>query len=130
MGEKMTTETWDLWFPGAAATGIPFARSKIDPAERLLVHAAPPLLNVSVRGGDGGLLAQGEQLEATAETPITRLTRRGGSIVREDIWPKASDVGGVVILPGGEAGTLLEWWNADDHSEWRWRVEFYNRKSR
>ena len=125
---KKATETWDLWFPGAAATGIPFARSKIDGAEVLLVHAAPPVLSVSVRNGDGSLLAQAEELEATAETPITRLTRQGRSITREDIWPGNPDVGRLVILPGGEAGTLLEWWNAEDQSEWRWRVEFYNRK--
>jgi hypothetical protein len=25
-----------------------------------------------------------------------------------------------------EAGTLLEWWNAADGSEWRWKIEFYN----
>lgn len=129
MGEKKTTETWDLWFPGAAATGIPFARSKIDPADILLVHSAPPVLSVSVRNGDGSLLAQAEQLEATAQTPITRLTRRGRNIVREDIWPQAADVGRLIILPGGEAGTLVAWWNAEDHGEWRWRVEFYNCKS-
>jgi hypothetical protein len=31
-----------------------------------------------------------------------------------------------VILPGGEAGILKSWWHADDHSEWRWQIEFYN----
>lgn len=120
-------QTWDMWFPGAAATGIPFARSKIQGAEVLLVHAAPPKLAVSVRNGDGSLLAQGDDLAATADTPIVRLTRRGKQIVREDIWPEAADLGRVVILPGGEAGKLLEWWHAEDRSEWRWRVEFYNR---
>ena len=34
--------------------------------------------------------------------------------------------GALVILPGGEVGTLVAWWNAADGSEWRWRVEFYN----
>jgi hypothetical protein len=24
------TETWDLWFPHAAATGLPFCRSRVD----------------------------------------------------------------------------------------------------
>ena len=107
--ELQLMETWDMWFPGAAATGIPFARSKIQGTEVLLVHAAPP------------------RLTATADTPITRLTRRGKMIVREDIWPEAADFGRVVILPGGEAGKLLDWWHAEDRSEWRWRVEFYNR---
>jgi hypothetical protein len=31
-----------------------------------------------------------------------------------------------VILPGGEVGTLIRWWNTEDGSEWRWQVEFYN----
>jgi hypothetical protein len=48
------------------------------------------------------------------------------SISREDRWPAAADVGAVVILPGGEAGELKSWWNADDGSAWRWQVEFYN----
>ena len=38
-------EVWDLWFPDAGATGICFARSRVDDqaaGNRLLVHAAPP----------------------------------------------------------------------------------------
>ena len=38
------------------------------------------------------------------------------------------DLGSLIILPGGEVGTLLEWWNAEDGSEWRWRIEFYNHR--
>jgi hypothetical protein len=30
------------------------------------------------------------------------------------------------MLPGGEVGILKSWWNAPDHKEWRWQVEFYN----
>jgi hypothetical protein len=61
---------------------------------------------------------------------MTRLSLGdGGSrLVREDRWPSADDLGALVILPGGEVGTLVEWWNAPDSSEWRWRVEFYNRR--
>jgi hypothetical protein len=33
-----------------------------------------------------------------------------------------------VVLPGGEVGILLAWWNAEDGSEWRWQVEFYNQR--
>lgn len=130
MADHKTAEMWDLWYPAAAATGMPFARSRINGGDVLLVHAAPPVLSVSIRTDDGHLLAQADELNATAETPITRLTRRGNRIDREDIWPGSADVGRVVILPGGEAGVLLEWWNAEDYSEWRWRVEFYNRESR
>ncbi len=38
------------------------------------------------------------------------------------------DLGALVMLPGGDVGTLIEWWNAGDGREWRWRVEFYNRR--
>ncbi len=34
----------------------------------------------------------------------------------------------MVILPGREVGQLLQWWNAEDGSEWRWQVEFYNHR--
>ncbi len=93
----------------------------------MLVHAAPPVLTVTVRH-DGRVLAEGKDLEATYETPITRLTRRGDRIEREDIWPGDEELGRLVLLPGGEVGTLKQWWNAEDHSEWRWRVEFYNHR--
>ncbi len=125
-----STEDWDLWYPKAAATGLPFARGRIDATDVLLVHAAPPVLTVTVRTGDGQVRAQGKDLEATQETPITRLICRDGRVTREDIWPGPEDIGRVVLLPGGEAGTLTAWWNADDHSEWRWTMELYNQVTR
>jgi hypothetical protein len=54
------------------------------------------------------------------------LLRHGATITLEDGWPTPSDIGRVVLLPGGEAGILKSWWNADDRKEWRWQVEFYN----
>ena len=121
-------EIWDLWYPKAAATGIPFARSRIVPQEVVLVHAAPESLTVTVRSEDGAVKAEGEDLKATRESPMTRLLCMGGKVVREDAWPEAGDIGRIVILPGGEAGVLRSWWHAEDHSEWRWEVEFYNHK--
>ena len=126
MAEK-TMQIWDLWYPQAAATGLPFARGRIDGADVMLVHSAPKVLEVKVYDGDT-LAAQGKDLEATDDTPITRLTRRGNRIEREDIWPGPEDIGTLVLLPGGEVGTLIQWWNAPDHSEWRWQVELYNKK--
>ena len=126
MADK-TVQVWDLWYPQAAATGLPFARGRIDGAEVMLVHSAPDVLEVKVYDGDT-LVAQGKELEATGDTPITRLTRRGDRIEREDIWPGPADIGTLVLLPGGEVGTLIQWWNAPDHSEWRWQVELYNKK--
>jgi hypothetical protein len=49
-------------------------------------------------------------------------------VIREDRWPTDADLGAIVILPGGEAGVLTAWWNADDGSAWRWSVEFSNRR--
>ena len=120
-------ETWDLWFPDAGATGLPFARGRLDPTDVLWVHAAPPSLNVTVRDGDERVLASGDQLQRQGERlPLTRLSRRGDKIEREDRWPTQADLGALVILPGGEVGRLTTWWNAEDGSEWRWQVEFYN----
>ena len=121
-------ETWELWYPDAGATGLPFARCRIDPTPVLWVHAAPERLAVTVRDGFGQVVAAGEPLERNgARLPMTRLARMSGRIVREDRWPRQSDLGATVLLPGGEAGKLVAWWNAPDASEWRWQVEFYNR---
>ncbi len=126
---KTQNEEWDLWYPQAGATGLPFARSRVDAgAEVILVHSAPPILNVTVRDSSGHTVARAENLEATADTPIARLTRQGEQLSRTDIWPSTEDIGRLVLLPGGEAATLLQWWNAPDHSEWRWQIELYNHR--
>ena len=128
-GETMASPViWDLWYPEAAAQGLPFARGRLDATVVLLVHAAPETLDVSVQNDDGQLLARGAGLARTAERPMARLTVADGQIAREDIWPMDDDIGRPVILPGGEVGILLGWWNAEDGSEWRWQVEFYNHR--
>jgi hypothetical protein len=122
-------ETWDLWFPGPGATGLPFARARVnaaDVAERVLVHAAPQKLQVTVRDQSGTVVAKGEGLERHQPGPMSFLIRHGSDITLEDGWPTEQDIGRVIILPGGEAGILKSWWNADDRREWRWQVEFYN----
>ncbi|HEY3473770.1 MAG TPA: hypothetical protein VGK56_04120 [Anaerolineales bacterium] len=121
-------QIWDLWYPRAGATGIAFARGRLDETDILLVHAPPPVLTVEVRSDDGQRLAYAQDLEQTADRPIARLTLEGDRIRRQDLWPEESDIGKLVILPGGEVGTLLSWWNAEDGSEWRWQVEFYNHR--
>ncbi|MEO6397539.1 MAG: hypothetical protein ABIP13_03630 [Tepidiformaceae bacterium] len=40
-----------------------------------------------------------------------------------DRGPDETDVGALVLLPGGEVAVLLAWWNAADGNEWRWQVE-------
>jgi hypothetical protein len=125
----MTDEIWDLWFPSAGATGVSFARARVDGAvagDRILVHAAPPSLGVELRADDGALIARGDDLERGAPGPMTFLLREGDRIRLEDGWPTDDDLGRVVILPGGEAGILRSWWHAQDRRSWRWQVEFSN----
>src|SRR5579885_2037487 len=92
---------WDIWYPKAASTGIPFSRGHLDATEVLLIHAAPPVCTVSIYTEDGVRTAFGQDLGATDETPITRLIRQGATITRRDIWPTQDDLGLLVMLPGG-----------------------------
>jgi len=121
-------ETWDLWYPGAAATGLPFARGRLDPTDVLWVHSPPKKLEVTVRRFDGTVRAHDQVAREGSYLPMSRLSLDGARIRRDDRWPAEGDLGELVILPGGEVGTLVEWWNADDGREWRWRLEFYNRR--
>jgi hypothetical protein len=126
----MSTErlqTWELWYPSAGATGIHLARARIDPVEVAWAHAVPRTLSVTVRLGDDRVIARGEALERSgAYLPMTRLALDGDAIRREDRWPTPDDLGAIVILPGGEAGVLTAWWNAEDGSSWRWSIELSN----
>ena len=128
MSAKHELQIWDLWYPQAAATGVAFARGRMNPTNILLVHAAPPMLTVEVRSDSGKRIAYAQDLPQTADRPIARLTLQGSTLTREDLWPTPGDIGQLVILPGGEVGQLLSWWNAEDGSEWRWQVEFYNHR--
>ena len=122
-----TNQTWELWYPDAAATGLYLARARIDPIEVVWAHAVPRKVSVTVRQGDDRVVARGEGLERSGPyLPMTRFTLDGESVTREDRWPAAEDLGAIVILPGGEAGVLTAWWNAEDGSAWRWSVEFSN----
>jgi hypothetical protein len=121
-------QIWDLWYPQAGATGVPFARGRLAATKMLWLHAAPPVLTVEVRTDDGQRVAFAKDLPQTADRPMTRLMLRDDQITREDQWPTQNDLGALVILPGGEVGKLISWWNAADESEWRWQVEFYNHR--
>ena len=75
---------------------------------------------------DEDLVASAEGLAHDAVTPMSRIVLQDGTARRENVWPGQNDLGTPVILPGGEAGILQKWWHAEDRSEWRWQVEFYN----
>lgn len=128
MAKQLPTQIWDLWYPHAASAGLAFARGRMEPTNVLWVHAPPRSLSVCVLDANGTVLSQGKDLEQTADRPMARLTRKGAEVTREDLWPTNQDLGQFVILPGGEIGTLQSWWNAEDGSEWRWTVEFYNHR--
>ncbi len=121
--------TWEIWYPNAAADGLLIARGKLDPTDVMWLHAAPDTIRVEVSDESGQRVAFGDQLQLNGDSgPMTRLARDGDAITREDRWPTQDDLGALVILPGGEVGRLTAWWNADDGSEWRWSVEFYNHR--
>jgi hypothetical protein len=128
MSPQSQLQIWDLWYPQAGATGVSFARGRLEATKILWVHAPPPMLTVEIRSESGNRLAYTEDLAQTADRPMARLTREGETIHREDLWPSQADIGQLVILPGGEVGKLVSWWNAEDGNEWRWQVEFYNHK--
>ena len=121
--------TWELWYPGAGANGLPLARARIDPVQVAWAHAVPRKVAVTVRQGDDRVVARGEGLAREGGyVPMTRFALTADLVTREDRWPTDADLGSVVILPGGEAGILTAWWNAEDGSAWRWSVEFSNRR--
>ncbi|MBV9101806.1 MAG: hypothetical protein JO198_12295 [Candidatus Dormibacteraeota bacterium] len=119
---------WELRETTAASMGLEFARGKLAPADVVVAHALPERVSVEVRTADGALVARGDDLRAQRSLPMARLVIRNGAVSREDVWPDETDLGRPVILPGGEVGLLRAWWNADDGSEWRWTVEFHNRR--
>ncbi len=121
------THVWTIRSPDGGAQGLEFARAEIDPADEVLVHAAPSAIDVEVHA-NGGLVARGTHLKATDDAPMSRLRLDGGTVLREELWPRDDQTGLVVILGGGEAGVLLRWWNDDQRTEWRWRLELSNRR--
>jgi hypothetical protein len=125
----MSVHTWEIWYPGAGATGLPIARARIDAADVVWAHSMARKVAVVVRENDDRVVARGEDLSREGRyVPMTRFALEGDRVTREDRWPTDEDLGSVVILPGGEAGILTAWWNADDHTAWRWSVEFSNRR--
>ena len=117
---------WEVWYPKAAATGLLMARGRCEPTQRMLLHSPAEFLTVEVHDDDRKLIAFGQDLPRTLQSPMCLLRIEGDKVVREDMWPTDADVGTLVLLPGGEIGILEKWWNAEDRKEWRWSAEFYN----
>jgi LPS sulfotransferase NodH len=63
-------QIWDLWIADVGATGISFARGRLDATDVMIVHAAPEKLNVEVRNSEGTVIARGEDLSRTSNSPM------------------------------------------------------------
>ena len=123
------SETWDLWFPGAGATGMSFARARVDPAvagDRVLVHAAPQLLEILVHDDEDGQVVASGQVRRGEEGPMSALVRDGREIRLEDGWRTRDGGGRLVLLPRGASGILSGWEHAEGPS-WRRRCGACNR---
>jgi hypothetical protein len=117
---------WELRNPDGAMTGVEWGRGLAAASEVMLAHTLPEKVDVVVRDESDDVVARGEGLSGDEPTPMARLRIVDGAVTRESIWPTQEDLGRPVILPGGEIGVLLSWWNADDHSSWRWQLELSN----
>lgn len=122
----MAVRIWEIRSPDGGSSGLEFARARMEPADRVLVHSAPSRIDVEVYGEAGELIAKGSSLESSEQTPMARLTVDSEGVSREQVWPGEADLGLPVILPGGEVGILTAWWHADDRSAWRWSIELSN----
>ena len=102
------------------------ARGRIEPTDRLLLHAAPNFITVEVYDDNRELVAKGTDLPATLKSPMCLLWLDGNAVKRKDLWPTAEHVGLPVLLPGGEAASSSPGGTATTGMEWRWQVEFCN----
>jgi hypothetical protein len=88
MNTNSQLQIWDVWYSQAGATGIPFARGRLQETNSLLVHAPPPVLTVEVRNNRGQRLAFARDLEQTARIiPVILRVRaaRRSSLEGQDI---------------------------------------------
>ena len=123
--------TWSLRSGDGGMNGLEFCRSTTAGGlARVLVHAAPGQLQLEVRADDGTLVAAGQAEREGEYSPMTLVTLDGQTVRRREVWPDNELQGTPVLLAGGEVGILRSWHHADDHSWWRWSVEFSNHTAR
>ena len=115
--------TWIVRAPGGA-DGVVFARGRSAPLDRILVHAPPPVIDVEVFEDGERLVATGTDLRADDHAgPIQLLTVDGERVTRSPVDP-VDEPDEIVLLGGGEIGTLTSWEWSEDRSRWRWSVRF------
>ena len=97
---------------------------------RVLVHAAPAQLALTVVADDDTVVTQADADRDGACSPITLLELDGGRVRRTEARPGPELYGLPVLLPGGQVGVLTAWEHAHDRSGWRWSVEFSDHRGR
>ena len=111
--------------------GFEFARCTTSGGfKRVLVHAAPALAWAEVIADDGEVVARADLERHNDYSPMTLLEIEGGYLRRSEVWPDEGLYGLPVLLAGGEVGILRSWEHSNDHSWWRWSVEFSNHTGR
>ena len=96
----------------------------------MLVHAAPAKAKVEVIAGDDRVVAHGGLERSGEYSPMTLVVLEGSTLRRSEVWPTEDHLGLPVLLAGGEVGILQKWHSSEDHSWWRWSVEFSNHTGR
>jgi hypothetical protein len=123
--------TWNIRSRDGGMNGLEFSRcTTAGGFSRVLVHAAPAHMSVHITDDDGHIIARCDVDRAGDYSPMTLLEIADGSMHRTEVWPSDELYGVLVLLAGGEAGLLTRWHHADDHSWWRWSVEFANHVGR
>jgi hypothetical protein len=119
--------TWNIRSRDGAMNGLEFSRATTaGEFRRVLVHAAPAQISVEVVDDDGRRIVQADVDRVGDYSPMTLLDLADGEVHRSEVWPGEEHYGLLVLLSGGEVGVLQRWEHADDHSWWRWSVEFSN----
>jgi hypothetical protein len=122
---------WQLRSRDGGMNGLEFAQClTAGDFRRVLVHAAPAQLSVTVVAQDDSIVARADVDRTADYSPMTLLELDGSHIRRSEVWPGPEHAGLPVLLPGGEVGILQRWEHASDRSWWRWSVEFSNHVGR
>ena len=124
--------TWSLRSREGAMNGLEFARATTASGfTKALIHAAPAQLWLEIFDDQNKLIARAEDLDRIGDyLPMTMITIDGHVVSRSEVWPDDSFYGLPVLLAGGEVGLLREWHHSEDHSWWRWSLEFANHTGR
>lgn len=123
--------TWNVRSNDGAMNGLEFARcTTAGGLDRVLIHAAPGQAAIEIIDGDDRLVARASLDRSGEYRPMTLVERDGSTLRRSEVWPTEEHYGLPVLLAGGEAGILQAWQHAEDHSWWRWSLEFSNHTGR